>query len=356
MKKNILIITGGTGGHVIPAKNLAVYLKKQSLNCKLITDKRGYNYLNDFEGSVKVILSSNLNGNLISKFFGIISLLIGFVQSFILIISFKPNYVISFGSYASFSPMLSILILKLFFRTKLFIHEQNSIIGRTNKFFLFFCNKIFFSFNISSKIKNNIKNKIHIVGTPENNSSNYSNKPNKNKLIILIFGGSQGSEFVSKFSVKLIKLIYDENIINPEYFFQCPVEIIKKVNNDLKKLKCKVTIKNYFENIDEILQKTSIAVSRAGAGSINDLIKYKIPSVLIPLPTAKDNHQFHNATLLKKHKLAIIINEADYNIVEAKNFIYEFYKNTKKNKLINDRFNKITIKNSNSLIYKLITK
>ena len=47
MKKNFLLITGGTGGHVIPAKNFANYLSNKNINCTIITDKRGYKYFDN---------------------------------------------------------------------------------------------------------------------------------------------------------------------------------------------------------------------------------------------------------------------------------------------------------------------
>ena len=76
--------------------------------------------------------------------------------------------------------------------------------------------------------------------------------------------------------------------------------MINKLSKDLQKCKSKIIIKDYFYNIDELLKNTSFAISRAGAGSIIDLINYKIPSILIPLPNSKDNHQFHNALYFKK--------------------------------------------------------
>ena len=74
MNKNFLLITGGTGGHVIPAQNLANFLFNKNENCRIIIDKRGFKYINNFKGKVHVINSSNLNGNFISKIYGFFSL------------------------------------------------------------------------------------------------------------------------------------------------------------------------------------------------------------------------------------------------------------------------------------------
>ncbi len=357
MKKNFLIISGGTGGHVIPAENIANYILKKNQNCTLILDKRGYKYINNFKGKIHIVNSSNLSGNFISKIIGLINLIKGFIHSFFIILFLKPTTVISFGSYASFFPMLSIILLKPFYNIEIFIHEQNSILGRTNKLFLTFTKKLLLNFDISSKIKKKYKEKIHVVGSPHKNSKKFINKKIKDNNIftISIFGGSQGSEFISNFSVNLIKLIESEKIITTQYIFQCPENIIKKVSSSLKNLSTKVIIKEYFNNIDEILNKTSVAISRAGAGFISDLIYYKVPSVLIPLPTSKDNHQFHNASIMHDHKVAVMISQKNCDLNEVKKYIYDIYKNSNKIELINKQFDKIIVKNSNSLIYKLVT-
>ncbi len=357
MNKNILLITGGTGGHVIPAENLALYLKNKNINCNLLTDNRGYKYTKKFKNKTYIVKSSNLNGNLLKKIFGLLILIIGFFQSFFIIFLLKPNKVISFGSYASFFPLISCLLLKPFFKIEIYIHEQNSILGRTNKFFLRYCAKLFLNFDISSKIHSKYKNKIHVVGSPEKNfkkiESNRKNFINK-KFNIFIFGGSQGSDFISNFSLNVIKKIEEDKIINANYIIQCPSYLIEKISTKLKKIKSKIIIKDYFDNIDDILQTTSLAISRAGAGSITDLIHYRVPSILIPLPSAKDNHQEHNAHIMSDHNLAIILNQNLNESIKAKNYIYQIYNKSNENQ-INIGFDKIKVRNSNSLIYKLIT-
>ena len=357
MKKNFLLITGGTGGHVIPAKNFANYLSIKNINCTIITDKRGYKYFDNYSGKIYVISSSNLNGNIVLKIFGIFQILLGLIQSFIIIFLLKPSHSISFGSYASFSPMLSCIVFKPFYKVKLYIHEQNSIIGRTNKFFLNFTNKLFLNFDIKSKINSKFKDKIFVVGFPENSfkkNFNISNKNSQSNFTIFISGGSQGSEFVSNFATNLIKIIDNEKIIKAKFIFQCSKNLIKRQEEKLKNIKSPIILKDFFINIDEILANANLAICRAGAGTIVDLINFKLPSILIPLPSSKDNHQFFNAKILTKHDLAIIIDQNNDDLDRAKRYIYEIYSNANKLESMNKKFDMIQVKNSNSLIYKLI--
>ncbi len=355
MKKNFLIITGGTGGHVIPAKNFANYLSVKNINCSIITDKRGYKYFDNYNGKIYIISSSNLNGNLIFKIFGIFQILLGLIQSCIIIFLLKPSHSISFGSYASFSPMFICMLFKPFNKVKLYIHEQNSIIGRTNKFFLNFTNKLFLNFDIISKINSKFKDKVFVVGYPENNfQKNINYKQSESNFTIFISGGSQGSEFISNFATNLIKIIDNEKIIKAKFIFQCSKHLIKKHEEELLNIKSPIILKDFFINIDEILANTNLAICRAGAGTIVDLINFKLPSILIPLPSSKDNHQFFNAKILAKHDLAIIIDQKNNDLNKAKRHIYEIYRNAKKLELMNKKFDMIKVKNSNTLIYKLI--
>tara|TARA_B100000989_G_scaffold172648_1_gene129407 strand:+ start:725 stop:1816 length:1092 start_codon:yes stop_codon:yes gene_type:complete len=356
-KNKFLLITGGTGGHVIPANNFANYLSSKNIMCTIITDKRGSKYLNNNNIKVHIVSSSNLNGNLISKLFGFSKILLGLIQSFIIVLLLKPSHTISFGSYASFSPMLICIILKLPYKINLYIHEQNSIIGRTNSYFLYFINKLFLNFDIKSKVSIKFKEKIFIVGYPENKSIAFINKKNnkiENDFTIFISGGSQGSEFVTNFATNLIKIIDDEKIIKAKFIFQCPKHMINKTKGELRNINSTIVLKEFFINLDEILVHTNLAISRAGAGTIVDLINYKVPSILIPLPTSKDNHQFYNASILDKSNTGLVIDQKSGDLVKAKKYIYEIYSNPKKLNLINKEFDKIKVKNSNSLIYKLI--
>ena len=81
MNKKILICTGGTGGHVIPAVNFGNFLINNGFECCLILDKRGNKFSNDFMGKVFIISSSHLSGNIFYKFNSLINLLIASIPN-----------------------------------------------------------------------------------------------------------------------------------------------------------------------------------------------------------------------------------------------------------------------------------
>ena len=195
MKKNkILIITGGTGGHVIPATNFFNYLKNNSNNVFLVTDNRGYQYISNTDKiNIIKIHSSHLRGNISFKLLGLLKLLIGFFQSVIIYIKLRPKTIISFGSYASFAPLICFVFFKFFFKSKLYLHEQNSLIGQTNKLFSNKANKIFVNFDKEYPSLNKYKHKIFVVGLPQNRineNSNFKQRKKENNINFLIFAGS----------------------------------------------------------------------------------------------------------------------------------------------------------------------
>ena len=107
MNKNFLIITGGTGGHVIPAVNFFKYLEHNSNKVFLLTDYRGSKYINEVKkNKIFKIHYSHFSGNLFFRLKAIFKLLAGFIQSIIIFIRLKPKTIISFGSYASSAPLV----------------------------------------------------------------------------------------------------------------------------------------------------------------------------------------------------------------------------------------------------------
>ena len=113
-KYNYLILSGGTGGHVIPAVNFGNFIIEKGYDCSLLIDERGKKYTNSFKGQIKIVSSSHFSHNFLGKVRAIISNLIGFFQSWKYMINIRPHSCISFGGYATFTPLLVLVFFRIF--------------------------------------------------------------------------------------------------------------------------------------------------------------------------------------------------------------------------------------------------
>ena len=356
MKSKVLIITGGTGGHVIPALNFFNYLTNKSKNIFLLTDSRGYQYITNIDKTnILKTKSSHLSGSIYFKLLGIIKLLIGFLKCIIIFIKVRPKIIISFGSYASLAPLICFIMFKFFFKTKLYIHEQNSIIGQTNKLFSKYANKIFVNFDKEYENISKYKNKISVVGLPEKNINEYSKNIDRNNdkyINFLVFAGSQGSLDVLIIFKKIInELRKVPNLKKIKFIVQCPLNKQNEIKNLLNKNNYEFEIKSFFDNFENILNKTNIALCRSGAGTINDLINHKIPAIILPLPSAKDNHQFENAKILTDIECAILIDKVSFKLDKTILFIRKVVDDKNFNKSLMDKYSKIKRYNTNELMW-----
>jgi len=359
MKKNnnILICTGGTGGHVIPAVNFGNYLMLKGYRCSLMLDKRGIKYANNFKGNIISIQSSHLSGNLYFKIKSTFTIFIGLIQSIYYIVKIIPRHCISFGSYASFAPLFVSVFFKLIKKIDIHIHEQNSVMGKVNLFFLPYSKNVFTNFEFINNIKKEFCHKTYHVGLPSlsKNSILFDKlDTNTEKIIIFIYGGSQGSIPVIECFLSMFNELKKEEIQKIKLIIQSPNQLAKKVNETLTRLNSEYQLKDYYNNIYEILNKTDIAITRAGAGTINDLIVYQIPSILFPLPHSMDNHQIKNAEYLEKKQCAIIMHEnifdKNINIEILRNLINNF----KKRETMKQALNNIPLPNANELMLNVL--
>ncbi len=303
MKKNFLISTGGSGGHVIPATILHDHLSKDN-NIIISTDKRGVNYLDTNLHNFIIIDTPKLNNKILIPI-NIIVIIFLIFKSFFFLKNKKIEKVFSTGGYMSLPLMVAAKLLKL----DIYLLEPNHILGRSNKFFLKSCNKIFC---YAKKIKNfpeNFKNKmitIYPLVKKELYEINFAYKE-KEKFIILIVGGSQGAQIFDKNlkdiivrvsrikPIKIIQQTSEKNISNLESFYN--ENNIENIIFDLDK------------NFVNIMSEADLCITRAGASTLAELSLLNKPFIAVPLPTSKDNHQLENANFYKKKNCCWIIEQ-----------------------------------------------
>ena len=328
MKKNFLITTGGSGGHVIPAMILYQHLSKET-NVIISTDKRGLRYLDKNNLPVEVINTPKLN-NIAMFPINLFIILFLIIKSYFLLKQKKIEKTFSTGGYMS----VPLILAAKFLRIDIYLIEPNQVLGRSNRYFLKSCKKIFC---YSDEIKNfpNIhKDKIIKINplVRENIYNVEKNFENKKKFNILVIGGSQGASFFDKdlknsiiniSKKKTIKIIHqtsEKNISSLKDFYS---------DNNIENI-----IFSYKKNLVDIIKEADLCITRAGASTLAELSVLNIPFIAVPLPTSKDNHQLENANYYKKKDCCWIIEQSGFKekIEETLNDIIEEKKDYLKKK------------------------
>jgi len=354
MKKKILISTGGSGGHVIPALTIHDHLKND-YDVMISTDLRGYKYLDNDNNKIFLVDTPRLDRLILIPF----SILVVFFLTFKSLFLFKRekiNILISTGGYMSLPLCLAAKILKI----KIFLLEPNMIIGRANKLFLNFCKKIIcYDANVINFPKKFI-NKL-VVSTPLLRKRYYE-RDNNLKLdkifTIIVIGGSQGAQifdellhktFIKIAKIKTLKVIHQTK---------------EKNINFLKNLYSKNDVENivfeFDQNLDKLLNQADLCITRAGASSLAEIASLKIPFIAIPLPTSKDNHQFQNAKYYKNKNCCWIIDQSNFDQLKFDDLLLDILKNSddfimKKNNLENLNYQN-TWNNVNQNLLKIINE
>jgi len=306
--KNILISTGGSGGHVVPATILYEHLKNK-FNLFMTSDDRGIKFLDKKKYNIEVINVPKISRNFFLLPIQIISLIGLIFKSFFFLKSKRIEILISTGGYMSLPLCVASKILNI----KLFLFEPNLVLGRSNKFFIGSCHKIFCYTDKIKNFPNELKYKISVIPAllrKEFYNIRGSNKSNKN-LNLLIIGGSQGAKLFDtaiknsiitlskKYRLKVFQQTSQKNFQNLKLFYET--------------IKIESELFDFNEDVAAFMSKANICLTRAGASTLAELVFLNVAHIAIPLPTAMDNHQFENAFFYNQYGCNWILNQNEIN-------------------------------------------
>ena len=307
MKKKIFISTGGSGGHVLPAITIYDHLKS-SYEILISSDLRGLEYI-DKENYKPITINTPKLNNLFLLPFALTKVLFLTFKCLILLKKKKISILVSTGGYMSLPLCLAAKALRI----KIFLIEPNMVLGRANKFFLNFSEKLLsYSKNLINLPKRMEQKQIII--RPLIRKKYYKKFDNEKKdslFTIMIFGGSQGASIfdtlINEILVKISK--------------KCSIKIIHQTSeqntHSLKKFYEENNIENkvftFDQNLNELLNQSDLCITRAGASSLAELSLINIPFIAIPLPSSKDNHQYENAKYYNDKDCCWIIEQKDFN-------------------------------------------
>lgn len=314
MIKKLLVAGGGTGGHVNAGVSIVEHFRKlePEIEVLFVGTKRGLEskIVPTHSIPIKFINSRGLKReNFFIFIYSLLLLPISALQSFFILAFFKPKVVIGVGGFAS-GPLV---ICASFLKIKTYILEQNTIMGFTNKALAKYVKNIFIAYPLQKieKLKAQTINKIILTGNPIRQKISEQKILDNKVFNLFIFGGSQGARAINYAIINILSEL--EKISNLKIYHQTGELDFTKVKKEYETHKLNYELFPYIIDIEKIYSKSNLIISRSGASSISELIVTTIPSILIPLPTAADNHQYYNAKYLEDMNACFLIEQNKLN-------------------------------------------
>jgi UDP-N-acetylglucosamine--N-acetylmuramyl-(pentapeptide) pyrophosphoryl-undecaprenol N-acetylglucosamine transferase len=310
----IIVAAGGTGGHIIPA--LAITEELMNLGCEILY-VGNINSMEERLAKAKDIPFSPIDVQKLYRNFTFshikfpFKLIQSVLRSIQIIHKFKPDAFVGTGGFVSGPVGFAASLTK----TPIFLQEQNSYPGLTTRLLAGYAKRIF----VANKgaLKYLPKEKCQIVGNPvhpsissETDKIDYQQyQLNQGNQSILILGGSQGSTAINNAILDILDQLLEKNI---NVLWQCGKRDYESLTLKLKGKKG-LYLFAFSNEMGKLCNSADIAVARSGAMTLAELEIKEIPSILIPLPTAAENHQVFNAYEQEEKKIAKVIEQKKLN-------------------------------------------
>jgi UDP-N-acetylglucosamine--N-acetylmuramyl-(pentapeptide) pyrophosphoryl-undecaprenol N-acetylglucosamine transferase len=352
----ILVATGSSGGHIFPAIALLDSLKNSGQNVLLVLPQKSQNNIDVTPGQIKYIRAANVNFDLSSKNIrNIYSFLWGAWESFRIILKFKPDVVVGFGSLNT----VALIFWAWLFRIKTIIHEQNVICGRANKLLAKLVDRVAVSFDQTRKYLNITEEKIVLTGNPLRRSLVRLDKKEaldffkfkEGKFTVLITGGSQGSHRLNAVCLEALSACQEKDNLQI-------IHISGK--QDFSWLKAgytcpglKYNLFDFFPQMQYAYSAADLVICRAGATTIAELQKFSVPAILLPYPFAYA-HQLANARVLKNIGAAEILLDADLNADKLRDSLKEYFTNREKLNAMQKAYQKLPVLDAAEMLAKQV--
>ncbi len=309
----VIIATGGTGGHIIPALEVARCLKKQGHEVIFIGAFRHWaeRIKNEgFERIEELPAKGLAKGSVAGSISSVILMARSFLKCLSLVRQIRPDAVAGFGGYGAF-PVVS---AAAFLRYPTLFHEQNVVPGRANKILSVFVRRIAVSFERSKKYLP--PDKVVVTGCPTHVEVNRFQSETLLKEFnldpvrktILVLGGSQGSHRINAEFMKVLRGIRGEHPV--QVFHIAGKEDLESLKAEYKSLGIPFCLYDFYKEMNKAYQIADLVICRAGALSVTEIALTKKQAILIPYPFAQ-NHQKENAFVLRDAGVAEVIEEKD---------------------------------------------
>ncbi|ODU19869.1 MAG: undecaprenyldiphospho-muramoylpentapeptide beta-N-acetylglucosaminyltransferase [Sphingomonas sp. SCN 67-18] len=294
---HFVLAAGGTGGHMIPAHALAAELTARGHRVALVTDERGAKIPGLFDGvQTHILPAGRIAGGPIGWLKAARAIMEGRDMARRLYETFAPAAVIGFGGYPAFPALLA--ARKDGIATA--VHEQNAVLGRVNRLVARKVDAIATAYPDIERLPASCLDKTHLVGNPVRaevlalRAQPFPELDGEGIFRLLVTGGSQGATVLSDVvpeGLGLLPLSFRRRL---QVTQQCRAEDIEQVRARYAELSIPADLATYLPDLPQRLGWAHLVIARAGASTIAELTAAGRPAILIPLPSATDDHQTAN--------------------------------------------------------------
>jgi UDP-N-acetylglucosamine--N-acetylmuramyl-(pentapeptide) pyrophosphoryl-undecaprenol N-acetylglucosamine transferase len=316
-----VVAAGGTGGHLFPAEALAEALAARGWRIVLATDARGAQYAHAFPAEERIALDAATfkTTDPVGAVRGAFKIAQGVLAARKAFKRLNPAVVVGFGGY----PSLPALLAGLSQGRPTIIHEQNAVLGRVNRLLAGRVDAVACAFPTLGKAPRGLKPEV--VGNPVRPDIGALAKRKwsapKGEIRVLVTGGSQGARLLSEAVPAAVALLAEPIRQKLKLEQQTRPESLEAARAVYADAGVEAQVAPFFRDMASRLKAAHLVIGRAGASTVCELAVAALPSVLIPLRIAMDDHQRFNARLLAEAGAAEVLNEDDVTVDALANLL-----------------------------------
>ena len=313
----VVMAGGGTGGHLFPGLAIAQeFMTRNERNTVLFISTGNpleRSVLNETDFRLETIPAEGIKGRgLWNQAKSALKIPRGIVESFRILKGYQPDLTVGLGSYSAGPVVVSAWLM----RTKIVLHEQNILPGITNRILARFADRIYVSFDDTTKRFD--PQKIRLTGNPVRKELLNHHHANGNdaavdptSFCVLIIGGSQGAHRINMAVVEALGYLAQKEKL---YFIhQTGAADEQTVKAAYQRLGIAARVQSFFRHMAPLYKQADLIICRAGATTVAEVTALGKAVVFIPFPFAADNHQALNADTLARDGAAEMILEKDLN-------------------------------------------
>jgi len=307
---NVVIMAGGTGGHIFPALAIARCLREQGVSVTWLGTRSGMEarVVSEAGFPIKYVSVSGLRGKgMLGWFIAPFKLTYAVLQVIGIYVSLRPSVVVGFGGFVTGPGGLAAWLL----RKPLIVHEQNAIPGLTNRLLSHMAKTVLEAFKDSFPQTtraihsgNPVRDDIAALADP-------SSRINKHQgaLRILVIGGSLGAQALNEIIPAAVAELNATE--RPIVWHQAGANKCEQTRRLYASLQVEAKVAPFIKDMAAAYEWADMVICRAGALTLAELCAAGLGSILVPFPYAVDNHQTHNAQHLVKAGAAILIPQSE---------------------------------------------